>query len=388
MKKKICFLTATVFSIGGIQRCVSKIANKLVEKGYDVQIVCTDRNIIEDYNLYNLNKKIKVYTIPANKLEILLFGWTKVIKMICKYFPFLLKHNSLISFLYYKKFFIRNKKLVDYINKNDFDVVIGAGGYQSILLALLKEKINCKIYGWQHSSCQSYFESPTSIYFNQIKLYKECMSKFEKYIVLTDADKNWLKENFDANSITIYNPKSFESNKVSNLKSKTFISVGRFAKVKGYDRLIKSFKLFNEKNNEWNLLIVGEGPLKDELQNQITECGLQNKIFLIPSTNNIVEYYLNSSIYLLSSYYEGLPMVLIEACECGIPIISYDLPCCVEQFGDCSIFVENGNVEEYADKMLSLVNDSSLLKKLSVSSKLNSKKYCINSIIEKWEKIL
>ena len=81
-------------------------------------------------------------------------------------------------------------------------------------------------------------------------------------------------------------------------------------------------------------------------------------------------------------------MVLIEACECGLPIISYDLPVCVEQFSDCSLIIEDGDINGFADAMDKLANDKKLLKDLANKAIINSKKYDIKNIIKKWEKIL
>ena len=80
MKKKICFLTDTIFSIGGIQRCVSVLTNSLIDADYEVHILCTDTRYSINYDMYNLNKKAMIYIVPHSKMEKYLFSWTKIIK--------------------------------------------------------------------------------------------------------------------------------------------------------------------------------------------------------------------------------------------------------------------------------------------------------------------
>ena len=135
-------------------------------------------------------------------------------------------------------------------------------------------------------------------------------------------------------------------------------------------------------------MIIGEGSLKEELENQIKNLGLEDRVKLLPRTNEIQKFYLKSSIYLLSSYFEGLGIVLVEACECGVPIISYDLPSSKEQFNTCSILVKNNDIEGYAKAMLDLVNDKKLLESLAKKAILNADNYSIEKIIVNWEKLL
>ena len=135
-------------------------------------------------------------------------------------------------------------------------------------------------------------------------------------------------------------------------------------------------------------MIIGEGSLKEQLEHEIKRFGLEDRIKLLPRTNEIQKFYLKSSIYLLSSYLEGLGIVLVEACECGLPIISYDLPSSKEQFNTCSILVKNNDIEGYAKAMLDLVNDKKLLENLAKKAIINADNYSIEKIVKEWQKIL
>ena len=80
MRKKICFFTGSIFTIGGIQRAVTGISNALYLQGYDVHIICTNNNFERDNKLYGLNENIKVKFISQSKFEKLLFFWAYLIK--------------------------------------------------------------------------------------------------------------------------------------------------------------------------------------------------------------------------------------------------------------------------------------------------------------------
>lgn len=387
MKKKICFLTGSIFTLGGVQRAVSVVANGLYNAGYNIHIICISNDIKRDNKLYDLNPNIVVKFIKPSKLEKLLFFWTYIIKKIIIKNKCLYKKTKLISLCAIKAKAFQNNKIIKYINKNEIDDVIGVGSFYSTLLCVLKNKFRAKIIGWQHSTCESYFEKNLNCCYLKY-LFKEKISLLSNYIVLTNHDVNWIKENFNYNATCIYNPKSFTSKDKSNLKSKNFIAVGRFSHEKGFDRLIDSFKIFSQNNKDWNLMIIGEGSLKEQLESKIKTLGLEDRIKLLPKTNEIQKFYLKASIYLLTSYLEGLGIVLIEACECGIPIISYDLPSSVEQFKTCSILVKNNDIEGYAKAMLDLVNDNKLLHDLSKKAILNADNYTIEKIVKDWQEIL
>ncbi len=387
MKKKICFLYGSIFTLGGVQRAVTCVSNALYKEGYDVHIICVTNDNKRDNNLYGLNENIKVKFVSQNIFENILFFWAYIIKKIIKKNKSLYKKTKLISLCFFRIKIFQNKQIIKYINENKIDDVVGVASYYTMLVCILKNKIPSNIIGWQHSTCESYFEK--SVICRHLKyLFKENINLLSNYIVLNNHDVKWIKENFNYNAICIYNPKSFVSKEKSDLKSKNFIAVGRFAQEKGFDRLIESFNIFSKSNKDWNLMIIGEGSLKEQLENEIKSFGLEDRVKLLPRTNEIQKFYLKSSIYLLSSYFEGLGIVLVEACECGVPIISYDLPSSVEQFKTCSILVKNNDIDGYAKAMLDLVNDKELLHNLSKKAIINADNYSIEKIVKSWQKIL
>ena len=110
--------------------------------------------------------------------------------------------------------------------------------------------------------------------------------------------------------------------------------------------MIKAFHLFAQKNQDWSLDIVGEGPEEEMYKELISQYGLGKRIVLHPFTNHIQEYYSKAQIYVLSSRWEGFGLVLLEAMAHGLPVVSSDLPTSLEIMGDFGIYFKNGDIEE------------------------------------------
>jgi glycosyltransferase involved in cell wall biosynthesis len=120
---------------------------------------------------------------------------------------------------------------------------------------------------------------------------------------------------------------------------------------KGIDLLIEAFHLFAQKNKEWQLDIVGEGDEESQFKALIQKYQLKERITIHPFTNQIQEYYSHAQIYVLSSRWEGMPLVLVEAMAHGLPIISSDLPVSKEIMGDFGMYFKNGDVDDLAKKL-------------------------------------
>ncbi len=281
-------------------------------------------------------------------------------------------------------------ELTKIIQENKYEAVIGVEGIDYMPLAMIKDKIGAKVYGWQHSSTEAYFKTKGLFYYNQDDLFSYYLKKLDGYIVLTEHDKREVDDLYRIESTTINNPKSFVSQNMSSLKEKSFISIGRYEKIKGYDMLIDSFYLFSLKNKDWILRIVGDGSERKNLERQIKKYHLENRVFLVPSTKNVEKELLSSSIFLSSSRIEGFPLALIEAFEVGLPAIGYDLSCMCDliENGVNGFVVKRFDKEAYADFMLKIIKDKGNLKKYGENSKKKNDQLNHNHIYKKWNVIL
>ena len=185
----------------------------------------------------------------------------------------------------------------------------------------------------------------------------------------------------------IYNPLTLIPGKPSSGISEKFLAIGRFSHLhKGFDLLIKAFHIFAEKNKDWTLYIVGEGVEEPLYRQLIHDYQLEKRIYIQPFTNHIQRYYSEAQIYILSSRWEGMPLVLMEAMSHGLPIISSNLPVSKEIMGDFGIYFENGNVHQLAQKM----HDVTLIdwQKKSKEALEIAELFNIDNIIKQWKAMI
>ena len=131
---------------------------------------------------------------------------------------------------------------------------------------------------------------------------------------------------------------------------------------------------------------IQSGPEKNLLVQMISEFGLEGRILLHPFTNGIQTYYSSACIYVLSSRWEGMPLVLVEAMSHGLPIVSSDLPVCKEILGDFGLFFKNGDIRELAQRM----EDATHLdwqKKSDEAIKI-AQRFDVNQIAEHWKQLI
>ena len=210
------------------------------------------------------------------------------------------------------------------------------------------------------------------------------IKKYKNSVVETlESNKEWKLKN----GIVIANPLWFSTTEKSNLNSKKVIAVGRHVYEKGFDRLLKIWKKNSEKYPDWTLDIYGSSDSENSLQKLASQLEITNNVFFHEPTISITEKYLESSIYLMTSRYEGFGMVLIEAMACGLPVIAYDCPVgpkAIVLNNSNGFLVENGNDTDFLNKLNLLISDTNLRSKLGIKAKESSSKYDIDFVMNQW----
>jgi len=389
MKQKICFITDSIFSIGGVQRVTAVIAKELA-KEYDVTIVTFDNPNNVDYNLYELNEAHIHYQFikypDVEKVKGFLFKVHRAI------YIFLKSRTKWHSKIYAITSFPSEQRntILTALNSNNYDVIIGVHAPLAERLATLKKHFRNKIViGWLHNSYEALF-SNNCHYIGPEKQYHfiRQFKKLDNLVVLCKNDAQKFTE-YDQNlkPTVINNPLTLIPGRPSTGTSKRFLAVGRFSyQHKGFDLLIKAYQLFCKKNQDWTLDIVGEGDMEFEYKALIQEYHLENRITIHPFTNNIQEFYSNAQVFVLSSRWEGMPLVLVEAMSHGLPVVTSDLPVCKEILGDFGIYFNNGNIHDLAlclEKATKINWQDKSLEAISIAHK-----YDIQAIIKQWKEII
>lgn len=144
--------------------------------------------------------------------------------------------------------------------------------------------------------------------------------------------------------------------------------------------------------HSWQLVIVGDGDMKNEIETKIKDLGLQDSIILKPFTKDIESEYLNASIYAMSSYYEGFPMVLLESSSYGLCPIAFDIktgPSDIIENNKGGYLIQDNDLNTYADKLIELMSDDNKRKTMGEAAKARvAQKFSKEAIIPLWEEVL
>lgn len=211
--------------------------------------------------------------------------------------------------------------------------------------------------------------------------------QYDAFVVLTKGNLAEWKSN---NLKVIPNPLSFFPEEKSTLKNKQVIAVGKHCYQKGYDRLLQSWKMVIEQHPDWMLDIYGAFNPDHDLQGLSNELGIEDHVRLFAPVKNIKDKFLESSIHVLASRFEGFGMVIIEAMSCGIPSVSYDCP-----FGpsdiisdqEDGILIQNGNIESFAKALIDLIKNEKNRQDMGGIARERVKSYSAENIAQQWDNL-
>lgn len=214
---------------------------------------------------------------------------------------------------------------------------------------------------------------------------EKAIGKFQGLVVLTQHDVEDWKGIIQP--VVIPNSLAFYPEKTSTCENKSIISVGRLCEQKGYDQLIEAWRIVAYKHPDWKLQIYGEGEEEGTLRREIAEYGLTESFILHQPVATILDRYLESSFYVLSSRFEGFGLVLIEAMACGLPCVSYDCPngpADIIHDGEDGILVEKGNVASLARQICYLIEHENERKEMGRNARQNVRRYLPEVVMGKW----
>lgn len=287
---------------GGAERVVSNLANYFI-KCNKVSIVITSPDLPQ----YELDKNITVYHLDKKR-----------------------ESNNII----YKNL-KRIYKLNKIVKKDNPDIIISFLPEPSYRILLLKpiRKIPTIV---------SVRNDPNVEYKSKLNFWamKILYPLADGFVFQTEDAKHYFNKKIQCKSVIIANPlkEAFVQRKIyAGEKDKIIVNIGRLEKQKNHELLIEAFNDIKEEFLDYNLFIYGEGTLKENLKNKIKKMDLENRVFLKGEVENIEEKIEKSSVFILSSKYEGMPNALMEAMALGVPCISTDCPC-----GGPKFLIQNG----------------------------------------------
>lgn len=339
---KIVYQINSLYNPGGMERVVLNKATWLVQHGWEVCIVTTDQDGRPPF--YKFPESIRIVDLGINYTEDKgknVFAHT-------------------ISYLKKKK--LHRKRLSEFLMTEKADIVDTLYPGESSFIPSIKDGSKKVIELHQNKFFhRQYANKGLKGIIDRIResMDVRMVKKFDKFVVLTEEDKGYwgnLK-----NMEVIPNAAIVPDGYVSDCSAKRAIAVGRLDFQKGFDRLIDAWKIVCDNSDEWVLDIYGQGEWKAMLQSKIDDYGIAARCRLQGTTNNIYQEYASSSMIIMSSHYEGLPMVMLEAMACGLPAVSFDFKCGPRDIitnGRNGIIANDGDIRAIADSILFLIKDS------------------------------
>lgn len=379
---RINFFILNLYGLGGTVRTVVNTANYLAEQGYDVRIVSLYKHSPKPHFELHPKIEIKVLMTPSKS------GPKRIIKGVLRRQKSILVHKEETSYKSFNMYTdICSYKFLKSLND---EILVTTRAGLNILAAKYTNDSIIKI-GQEHLNFEVHQDDLKEVIKNNYK-------KLDYIATLTDKDTEDYAEILkEANTKVVKLTNAIPSSDgiVSKLENKTIIAAGRLSPVKGFDTLIKAFDLIKNDYPDWKLKIYGKDSvksnLKGKLQNLIKERHLYNQVILMGPTNELNEKFLESSIFVLSSKYEGFGMVIIEAMQCGLPVVSFDCPRGPREIikhGHDGILVENQNIEELAKALSKTMDSYEERQRLGNNAYESVKRYSMDTIGQEWIKII
>ncbi len=349
---KIFFVIKSLHVAAGTERATVVVANELAQRNHEVGIICMAN---EGRPFFEIKPEVQLYYLYNEKD----------------------KRPSLV------RDFSRRIKLRQLYKLHKPDVIVIVGSGRSMLNIPAARGI--PNITWEH------FNANVNWHLLHPLSRKLAAMFSDKIVTLTNQDADNYKRKFRAkNAVCIPNPITIDNVHKSPLTEKRVLAIGRFTYQKGFDMLLDAWSKVQNKNNGWKLRIIGTGKMQAVLLDKISQYNLSESIEMISSSDNVTKQYQEASVYVMSSRYEGLPLVLIEAMAMGLPIVSFDCETGPKEIVENNVtgcLIPAFDTERLALELDGLMNDESKRKFFSENAVKRAERFETGIIVDKWEQL-
>lgn len=171
---------------------------------------------------------------------------------------------------------------------------------------------------------------------------------------------------------------------------KLLLGVGRLEEQKGFDWLLEAFAGLVHKHPDWDLVVLGEGPLRTVIERQVQTAGLGKRVFLPGQVGNVGEWYDRADLYVMSSRFEGFPNTLAEALAHGLPAVSFDCdtgPRDIIRHEVDGLLVAPGEMASLAAALDRLMGDAALRQRFAQRAVEARERFSMEKIAGMWEEL-
>ena len=344
---KLTFVTSTLHA-GGSERVMSLLANTFAQKGYEVEIVCINKHLV----FYPIDEKVKVW-LAEDEVKSL---------SILKKMMWLRKH----------------------INSEKPDVVIAF--MLEVYCVTLASLIGVSVPVISSERIDPHF-------FGRAKglLRWLLLRRTTHLVVQTVRIKDFYSAKLQSRTTIIPNPVTDKVFSLTpTLKQKRIIAVGRLAYQKNYPMMFRAFAKVHHDFPDWQLVVYGNGPQKDEIRGVIERLGMEGHIILAGKSDHVVEEMNKSSLFVMSSDYEGMSNALLEAVCVGLPVISTDVSGARDLIteGVNGYIVPVGNERALTLALSSMLSSPEKMDEMGRQSKALAPRFREEQIVGQWEELI
>lgn len=369
---KIIYLIAGTYRPAGMERVLSAKANGLAAAGYEVVIVTTDQR--GRRSAFPLDSSIRCMDLGINYEE---NNGKAFIDKALKYPIKLLRHR---------------RRLEKLLKKEKADIVVSMFCNDASFLPLIHDgsrkvlEVHFSRFKRLQYGRKGLWAMADRI---RCRLDGKTASRFDRFVVLTDEDRDYWGNLH--NITTIPNARTFSPAEVPLLeKDRTVIAAGRLESQKGFDRLLHSWAEVPQslKDEGWKLKIYGDGSQRGALQDLAAALGIWRSVEFIPGCKDMIREYASASIYAMTSRYEGLPMVLLEAQAAGLPIVAMECKCGPKDIvseGIDGFITPDGDTAAFAARLSELMQSRSLREDMGASAVKASERFDSKRIMTMWQ---
>lgn len=368
---KIVYCHCSVHTPGGMERVLLNKVTYLVERlGWEVTVVTTDQKGREPF--YKFLTGVKMIDLGINYTDD--NGKNAI--------------GKILGYLRRRR--LHKKRLTEVLKQERADVVVSLYPSESSFLPDIKDG--------SKKVLELHFNKFFRLQYNRSGLLgvidrwrtredDKLVRRFDRFVVLSNEDRGYWGEL--PNIEVIQNAALFDGEGYSSTECKRVIAVGRMDYQKGFDRLVKAWEIVcgDEELKEWRLDVFGQGEWREMLQAMIDERNMQDRMCLNEPTKNISGEYAKSAMLVMSSNYEGFPMVMIEAMSKGLPVVSFDFKCGPKDIinhGENGLLVKNGDIEGLAKAMMSLIRDDEARKRQGENARRVVDVFAEDVVMRKW----
>ncbi|MFI6787509.1 glycosyltransferase family 4 protein [Nonomuraea sp. NPDC050383] len=308
---KIRYVLLHAYGVGGTIRTVFNQAGAMAALGHEVEIVSVVRR--RDNPQFALDPRVRLVPLVDQRAEVPADSLGR--KVWRRLRGKLVPRGEFAAEYFTERV---EKAVIDHVSGLDDGILVTTRPALNLIAARRASK-GVVLVAQDHMNLRAY---PEPVRADIARYY----DRFDAVVVLTRSNQLAYREQLPRTPIVRIPNAVHPARRTSAQEHPVVVAAGRLVRQKGFDLLIPAFGQAARRHPEWRLRIFGSGPKKERLAQLIESEGLSGRVRLMGRTSRMDEELADASIYALSSRFEGLPMVMIEAMGHALPVAAFDCP--------------------------------------------------------------